>query len=93
MKESDTLQRLVTSNVCEVAHLLSCRHRIIEVTVGKSVPYDILELSVMMEGNNIQLDRGWFLRTEMKIGSRALETAFTAILNAAYLQEERGERL
>jgi hypothetical protein len=93
MTGAHAIRTLVTSNILEVVYLLDRGHQIVEVTIDKSFPYEIAELSVMMAGQYINLDRGSFLTHGIGTSAASLKTAFSAILEAAYLQEEKAGSL
>lgn len=56
-------ERISTPNLAEVWYLTSRRsHRIVDVDLRKSWPYEVLELCVTLEGVRISLDHQSYLR-------------------------------
>jgi len=83
------IQKLSTPNILEIAYLLARHHRIIDVATQTSWPYGINELSVTLEGEDIELDHGSFLRH----GQTALSEvpkAFEAVQNILWQKIEGG---
>ena len=56
------IERITTPNMLEIAYLLDRRHQIIGVSTAITWPYGINDLAVTLEGDNIDLDHGTFLR-------------------------------
>jgi hypothetical protein len=72
------MSTITTPNILEIAYLLKCHHRIIEVGTQAGWPYGIEELAVTLEGENIDLDHQSFMRHAMT-GWHQLSEAFAAI--------------
>ena len=83
--------QLETSNLLEVEYMLDRGHRVSAVTLRKSWPYGIPELCVLLEGEQIDLDRMSFLRHGLLSHTNLrLDEAFKAVLDVLWRQAEGG---
>lgn len=77
-----------TSNLAEVQYLVDyCHHRIVDVGMQASWPYGIEELCITLEGENIELDHGNYLR-HGRCTLAALEGTFAAVMQVIRRKEE-----
>lgn len=76
---SPDLKCITTPNMLEIAYLLDRRHRITGVTTQAGWPYGIEELSVTLEGENIDLDHLSFMRHGEVRDLSPLARAFQAV--------------
>jgi hypothetical protein len=84
------LHALATTNLFEVQYLLARGHRISKVTVHRQPLSTIPELLVYLSGENIQLDRGTFLRGADEPSLAGLELTMQELLNIIWFQDEQG---
>ena len=79
--------QVATPNMAEVLYLLDRQHRIVDVGMRTGWPYGIEELCVTLEGENIDLDHGNYLR-HGDCNLVRLPKAFEAVLEALARKSE-----
>lgn len=79
------IKRISTPNLLEVCFLVDRHHEIVSVDTHISWPYGIEELSVTLEGDNIDLDHANFIRTGYDLSR--LPQMFTQLNRALWRQQ------
>lgn len=86
--KSGEVGQVSTSNLAEVQYLVDyCHHCIVDVGTRASWPYGIEEICITLEGADIELDHGNYLRHGSCTLSK-LEGTFAAVLTVLHRKEE-----
>lgn len=79
-----------TPNLAEVLYLTDRGHRVVDVQLVKSSPYQIQELQMTCEGSDIDLDHGGYLMHGPAMSLTRLPQAFDAVMAVVWRKAEAG---